>query len=119
MIILVLCGVVILSYVFELAARKTGIPAVLFLIFLGVGLNRLGEYYLAPAIDFLKLVPVVGTLGLIMIVFEGALEIEYQREKKPLFFRVLLVSVVLLAPNHPDSWLSASDISQVFPSIFA
>ncbi len=87
LIILVLCGVVILSYVFELAARKTGIPAVLFLIFLGVGLNRLGEYYLAPAIDFLKLVPVVGTLGLIMIVFEGALEIEYQREKKPLFFR--------------------------------
>ena len=95
-IILVLCLLVIVSYLFEIFARRTGIPAVLMLIILGAGLNMVSEYFNTPSIDYLKLIPVIGTVGLILIVFEGALEIEYHSEKKRLFFKVLLVSVILL-----------------------
>ncbi len=96
LIILILCTLIIMSYAFEIFAKKTGIPAVLFLILLGMGLNQLTYHFDIPSIDYLQLIPVIGTVGLILIVFEGALEIEYHREKKKLFLRVLLISVILL-----------------------
>lgn len=95
-IILLLCSVVIISYSFEIFAKRTGIPSVLFLILFGVVLNRLALFFDTPSIDYLQLIPVVGTVGLILIVFEGALEIEYNREKRKFFGGVFLVSVVLL-----------------------
>lgn len=96
-IILLLCSLVIVSYLFEIISKRTGIPAVLFLIILGILLNRMAFFLKTPAIDYLQLIPVVGTVGLILIVFEGALEIEYSSEKKHIFLRVLIVSVFLLA----------------------
>lgn len=96
-IILLLCTVVIVSYFFEIFAKRTGIPSVLFLILLGIVLNRMAVLFETPAIDYLQLIPVVGTVGLILIVFEGSLEIEYSREKKKLFVMVLLVSFVLMS----------------------
>lgn len=95
-IILLLCAMVIVSYLFEIMAKRTGIPSVLFLILSGVGLNRIAGFFDTPAIDYLRLIPVVGTVGLIFIVFEGALEIEYSSEKKGLLLKVLGVSVLLL-----------------------
>lgn len=96
-IILLLCAVVIVSYFFEIIAKKTGIPSVLFLILLGIVLNRLAVIFDTPSIDYLQLIPVIGTVGLILIVFEGSLEIEYSSEKKIIFGKVFIVSVVLLA----------------------
>ena len=96
-IILLLCGLVIISYMFEIAAKRTGIPAVLFLILLGILLKKISAYFEIPSIDFIRLIPVIGTVGLILIVFEGALEIEYHNDKRKIFFKVLIVSLVLLA----------------------
>jgi Kef-type K+ transport system membrane component KefB len=98
-IILLLCGLVITSYLFEIFSKKTGIPSVLFLIALGVLLNKLTVFYEIPAVDFLRLIPVIGTVGLILIVFEGALEIEYHSDKKMILFKVLAVSIIILAAN--------------------
>ena len=96
-IILVLCSVVIVSYLFEIIAKRTGIPSVLFLILAGIGLNRLTGLFDTPAIDYLGLIPVVGTVGLILIVFEGSLEIEYSSGKKSLLVTVLAISILLLS----------------------
>lgn len=98
-IILLLCSLVIISYLFEIISKRTGIPAVLFLVALGVLLNRMTFLLKIPAIDYLQLIPVLGTVGLILIVFEGALEIEYSSEKKYIFLRVLVVSIILLAAS--------------------
>ena len=98
-IILLLCGLVIISYLFEIFAKKTGIPSVLFLITLGILLNKLTVFYKIPAVDFLRLIPVIGTVGLILIVFEGSLEIEYHSDKKKILFKVLAVSIIILAAN--------------------
>ncbi|PKL19286.1 MAG: hypothetical protein CVV49_01505 [Spirochaetae bacterium HGW-Spirochaetae-5] len=98
-IILLLCGLVIISYLFEIFSKKTGIPSVLFLITLGILLNKLTVFYEIPAVDFLRLIPVIGTVGLILIVFEGSLEIEYHSDKKKILFKVLAVSIIILAAN--------------------
>ncbi len=98
-IILFLCTLVIISYLFEIIAKKSGIPAVLFLIILGIALNRLAPLFTIPAIDFQRLIPVIGTVGLILIVFEGALEIEYHPDKRVIFLNALAVSVALLIAN--------------------
>lgn len=44
LIILLLCAVVIVSYIFYIFAKRTGIPAVFFLITFGIGLNRLAAF---------------------------------------------------------------------------
>lgn len=96
LIILVLCGLVIISYTFEIFAKKTGIPAIIFLILLGMVLKYLTAFFETPSLDYMRIIPVIGTVGLILIVFEGALEIEYHKDKKNLFLKTLLVSIVLL-----------------------
>ncbi|TND09170.1 MAG: hypothetical protein FD123_1573 [Bacteroidetes bacterium] len=44
-ILIVLCALVILSYLFNLVASRLHIPAVLLLIAAGIGLKKLGEAF--------------------------------------------------------------------------
>ena len=80
--------VIILSYFANLLAKRTNIPSVLVLIGMGVairqGLNALG----LEEIPFEKLVlELLGTVGLIFIVLEAALDLELTREKQPLILK--------------------------------
>jgi len=45
------------------------------------------------------LIPVLGTIGLILIVLEGALELEINREKLPLILKGFVAAAVLLVAN--------------------
>ncbi|TDG36561.1 sodium:proton antiporter [Pedobacter changchengzhani] len=95
-ILIILSGLVIFSYLFDLVATKTKIPSVLLLLLLGIGLHFLVDYLKIPTINFLAILPTLGTVGLIMIVFEGSLELKYDKEKNKLIKTAFLSALLIL-----------------------
>ncbi|MET4080923.1 NhaP-type Na+/H+ or K+/H+ antiporter [Pedobacter sp. UYP30] len=101
--LIILSGLVIFSYLFDLFAGKTKIPSVVLLLLLGIGLKLLVESLHLKTFDFLSILPTLGTVGLILIVFEGSLELKYEKEKNKMirtaFFSaltILLVTVTII-----------------------
>lgn len=80
-ILLLLSSLVLFSYLFDLFAKKSKIPSVLLLLGSGVGLKYLSHYFglMIPAVDIL--LSILGTVGLVLIVLEGALELSLKKEK--------------------------------------
>ncbi|MGJ8713563.1 MAG: cation:proton antiporter domain-containing protein [Maribacter stanieri] len=73
--------IVVLSFFFNGISKKTNIPAVLMLIVLGI-LIKIGLEFFIPGVpDFKGSLEILGTVGLIMIVLEAALELELKKEK--------------------------------------
>ncbi len=95
-IIILLCGLVIFSYLFEVFAKKTKVPAVLLLLATGIGLRLLADAFGFAGIDFSKILPLLGTLGLILIVLEGALDLQFTPEKKKVILKTLGTAFFLL-----------------------
>jgi NhaP-type Na+/H+ or K+/H+ antiporter len=95
-ILIVICSLIIVAYLLELLAKKLRIPAVLLLIGLGVGMKLITEQLGIVTFDFMRVIPTLGTLGLILIVFEGGLELEYSRQKNKTIRNALLLSVLIL-----------------------
>lgn len=98
-IILAFCVLILLAYIFDLTADKTKIPTVLLLIVLGMLLKESAGSF-APKIAVIEqALPILGTIGLIMIVLEGAMELELNNEKKGIlktsFFAALLPVLAL------------------------
>lgn len=73
--------IIIISFVFGEVAKRTNVPAVLMLIFLGVGLQYGLDFFGLSETDFFGYLEVLGIVGLIMIVLEAALELELKPEK--------------------------------------
>jgi len=94
--LIILSGLVIFSYLFDLVASKTKLPAVLLLLLLGIGLRLLVDNLKLETFDFLKILPALGTVGLILIVFEGSLELKYDPGKNKLIRGAFLSAVVIL-----------------------
>ncbi len=95
-ILILLSGLVIFSYLFDMIAKSTKIPSVLLLLFLGIGLKQVVVYFDIETFDFLKILPTLGTVGLILIVFEGALDLKYDDDKNKLIRKAFFSAVVIL-----------------------
>lgn len=102
-ILIILSGLVIFSYLFDLVASKTKIPSVLLLLLLGIGLRLLVDNLQLHTFNFLSILPTLGTVGLILIVFEGSLELKYDKKKNKIIrsaflsaFFILISTVVLI-----------------------
>ncbi|QPH39679.1 cation:proton antiporter [Pedobacter endophyticus] len=100
-ILIILSGLVIFSYLFDLVASKTKIPSVLLLLLLGIGLRFLVDYLQVQTFDFLSILPTLGTVGLILIVFEGSLELKYDSNKnrviRTAFFSAFIILIATAA----------------------
>ena len=94
--LIILSGLVIFSYLFDLIAGKTKIPSVLLLLFLGIVIKQLVDYFGFKTFDFTKILPALGTLGLILIVFEGALELKYSQEKNAIIKKTFFSALIIL-----------------------
>ena len=89
-IIIIFCTLLLLAYVFDLTAAKTRIPSVLLLLVMGWSLRQLTNFLALDLPDFNAVLPVFGTVGLILIVLEGTLELELNKSKLPLLRRSFL-----------------------------
>jgi Kef-type K+ transport system membrane component KefB len=112
--------VIILSYFANLLARKTNIPSVLVLIAMGIAIRQGFNAVGLSDIPFESLVlELLGTVGLIFIVLEAALELELSKAKLPLILKsaalalaalVLSTGAIALLLHHlmDMPWLHAS-----------
>jgi len=93
-LIIIFSITIIISYFFNLYAKRSGIPAVLLLIGLGIVINyslRLSGF---SKPDLLPILSVLGVVGLILIVLEAALDLELLKEKIGLITKSLAVALI-------------------------
>ncbi len=95
LIILILCIIVLLSYIFDITAKYSKIPGVVLLIGLGIAAQFLLKAVKINLPNLEPVLPVIGTLGLIMIVMEASLDLKLQMSKKKLIIRSLASAIVL------------------------
>ena len=99
-ILIVLPLLVVFSYLFDAIARKTKFPSVILLMFTGIIIRAGTNLYSFTDFAFLdKLIPVLGTVGLILIVLEGALELDIKREKLPVILKGFFAAALILILN--------------------
>jgi len=91
-IIITLCSLLLVAYLFDLTASRTRIPSVIMLLFLGWLMQRVTGLFEVDIPNLTPLLPILGTIGLILIVLEGSLELEYDQSKKPLIFKSILMA---------------------------
>ena len=98
-IIITFCILLLISYVFDLTSSKTKIPSVILLLLLGWAVKHVTELLDFHLPDFSPILPILGTVGLILIVLEGSLELELNTSKLGLirksFFGALVPMLVL------------------------
>jgi len=91
-IIITLCVLILLAYLFDISSAKTRIPTVILLLLLGWLLKQLTVFFSVSVPDLSSLLPLLGTVGLILIVLEGSLELELNKSKLPLVKKAAIVS---------------------------
>ena len=100
MILFVFPLLIIFSYLFDAFARKTKFPAVILLMFTGIVVRAITSAYGYDDLGFLdNLIPVLGTIGLILIVLEGALELDISKEKSVLILKGFFAALIILILN--------------------
>jgi Kef-type K+ transport system membrane component KefB len=87
---------VLLSYVFDLAARATKVPSVLLLLLAGIAMSQAAAYWGVSATVPPVLLQLFGIVGLILIVLEGSLDLRLTREKAPLIRRSFLAAALIM-----------------------
>ncbi len=85
---------IVLSYLFNEIAKRTNIPSVLMLIVAGIILGQVLKFFPEYNVDFFPSLKILGTIGLIMIVLEGALDLELTKEKSGLIGKATLLAVL-------------------------
>ncbi len=101
-IIIIICLLLLLAYLFDLTSARTKIPSVILLLILGWGCRQAADFFTFEIPDLSKLLPIFGTVGLILIVLEGALELDLNKSKFPLvrksflgaFSSMILISIL-------------------------
>lgn len=93
-IIITFCVLLLIAYVFDLTASKTKIPSVILLLILGWSVKQLTVFLDVQLPDFSPILPVLGTVGLILIVLEGSLELELNKSKFGLIRKSFLGALV-------------------------
>jgi len=98
-IIITFCVLLLIAYVFDLTSSKTKVPSVILLLLLGWSVRQLTLWFDIQVPDFSPILPALGTIGLILIVLEGSLELELNKSKFGLirqsFFGALLPMIAL------------------------
>ncbi|MBT4833827.1 MAG: hypothetical protein HON75_00555, partial [Cryomorphaceae bacterium] len=85
---------------FDIFARRTKFPSVILLVFTGIVARFISSYYGYDNFQFLdNLVPVLGTIGLILIVLEAAIELEIKKDKMAIITKGFLAALVILVVN--------------------
>lgn len=93
-IIITFCVLLLIAYVFDLTSSKTKIPSVILLLLLGWAVKQFTILLDIHLPDFSPILPMLGTVGLILIVLEGSLELELNKSKFGLIGKSFLGALV-------------------------
>jgi len=95
-IIIALCVLVLIAYLFDISAAKTKIPSVILLLLLGFVVKTTTNFFRLHIPNLDPILPVLGTTGLILIVLEGSLELEINKQKLPLILKSSIIAFIPL-----------------------
>ncbi len=93
-LIIVLSLSVLISYAFDLFSSRFKTPSVLLLLLLGMITRQVTEYFAVQVPYVNTILPTLGTLGLILIVLEGGLDLELDTNRLSILRRTLLASLL-------------------------
>ncbi len=96
-IILALCVLILLSYIFDITSKYSKIPGVIFLIVLGIAIQLIGKSTTLQIPNLKPVLPVIGTLGLILIIMDASLDLKLQKRKRSLIANSISSAFVLFA----------------------
>lgn len=80
-LIITISALLLLAYLFDISSPLTKIPSVILLLLLGWLVKQATELLQLHIPDLNPLLPILGTIGLILIVLEGSLELELNKSK--------------------------------------
>lgn len=95
-IIVSICILLLIAYLFDLSSKHTRIPTVILLLLMGWGVHRMTDLFKIQIPDLNPLLPILGTIGLILIVLEGGLELKLKRENKDILTKSTLSAIIAL-----------------------
>ncbi len=93
-LIIAICILLLIAYVFDISASVTKIPSVILLLVLGYAVNIITNYFNISIPDLSSILPFLGTVGLILIVLEGSLELEFNKAKIPFVGKAALIALI-------------------------
>lgn len=93
-LIITFCSLILIAYLFDITSSKTKIPSVVMLLFLGWFVKQIIIFLKIQLPDFSFILPVIGTIGLILIVLEGSLELELNKSKLGLIRKSFLGALI-------------------------
>lgn len=93
-IIISICVLLLIAYIFDVSSPKTRIPSVILLLLVGWAVRQGANFLGLHIPDLSPILPVIGTVGLILVVLEGSLEVELNRSKLGLIVRSTLVALL-------------------------
>jgi potassium/hydrogen antiporter len=99
-IIITVCLLLLLAYLFDISSKHTKIPSVILLLLLGWAAKQGADLLHFNVPSLAPLLPIFGTIGLILIVLEGSLELHLDRSKVPMIkksFVIVLTSMLVMA----------------------
>jgi len=94
-VILVLCVLIILAYIFDISFKYSRIPGVIMLIALGIAIQLIVTSTGIRVPNMRTVLPILGTLGLILIVMDASLEIKLEKSKVMGLAKGVLSALVL------------------------
>ncbi|HQV00896.1 MAG TPA: sodium:proton antiporter, partial [Bacteroidia bacterium] len=105
-ILLILCGVVLIAYLIDVFSAKIKVPSVVLLLTFGFAIKYSLQLLNIAIPDVSRILPLVGTVGLVLIVLEGALELKIDATKIPLIKKAFWVSwlAILILAVITVSW---------------
>lgn len=95
-IILAFCIIIILSYLFDITSKYSKIPGVILLIGLGIALQVISGSTGLVIPNVRPILPVIGTLGLILIVLDASIDLKLEKKKAVLLRKSVLSALILL-----------------------
>ncbi len=93
-ILITLSGLLLIAYIFDLTSSLTKIPSVLLLLLLGWLVREVSQFMEVTIPDLSRFLPLLGTIGLILIVLEGSLELGFDKTKKSVITKSFLVALL-------------------------
>lgn len=107
-VIISICVLLLLAYIFDISSSKTRIPSVILLLGLGWCVKEVTKFLNLSIPDLSPILPILGTIGLVLIVLDGSLELELNKTKMPLigkssliaFFSIIILSFGLAYAFH-------------------
>ncbi|NNC83079.1 MAG: sodium:proton exchanger [Flavobacteriales bacterium] len=100
-IVIGLSLIIILSHFFNVISDRTNIPSVVLLLGMGILMKAILDFFgYGDKLDFIyrfEVLPVIGTMGLILIVLEAALDLKLTRDRWPVIWRSFVIALLSLA----------------------